>query len=174
MAETKDLDLITKALLEPFDPLDIEWRMQKHGVTKDGKRWAMVLAYVTNRAIMERLDDVFGIGGWQNEYIPLADGGFLCGIKAYINGEWVIKWDGADKTAVEATKGGISSAMKRTGVQWGIGRYLYRMETNFVTLIEGRGEGSDITTSIKEGNTYQNVHFKRPSLPKFAIPGGEV
>lgn len=170
------MNSLQKKLNEPFDPMDIEWRIQKHG-TSNGKRWAMVLAYVTNRAIMERLDEVFGVEGWQNEYRPLSDGGFLCGIKAKVRhedgtDEWVIKWDGADKTAVEATKGGISSAMKRTGVQWGIGRYLYRLETNFVTLIEGRGDGSDITTSIKEGDKYQNVHFKRPALPKFAIPGG--
>lgn len=171
----KKIKEIAEQLLEPFDPMDIEWRIQKHGTQGSGKRWAMVLAYVTNRAIMERLDAVFGIGGWQNEYLPLSDGGFLCGIKALVpdaatGHQWVIKWDGADKTAVEATKGGISSAMKRAGVQWGIGRYLYRLETTFVELVEGRGDGSDITTSIKEGEKYTNVHFKRPALPKWALP----
>ena len=42
---------------EPFSPEDIEWRIQQSGKTRDGKVWAMVLAYVTNRAIMKRLDD---------------------------------------------------------------------------------------------------------------------
>ncbi|ELN7608627.1 recombinase, partial [Salmonella enterica] len=42
----------------PFNPEDIEWRIQQSGKTRDGKVWAMVLAYVTNRAIMKRLDDV--------------------------------------------------------------------------------------------------------------------
>ncbi|MDM1107143.1 hypothetical protein HXZ47_22880, partial [Escherichia coli] len=30
--------------------------------------FAEVLAYVTNRAIMKRLDDVCGKAGWRNEY----------------------------------------------------------------------------------------------------------
>lgn len=38
---------------EPFSPEDIEWRIQQSGKTRDGKVWAMVLAYVTNRAIMK-------------------------------------------------------------------------------------------------------------------------
>ncbi len=53
---------------EPFSPEDIEWRIQQSGKTRDGKVWAMVLAYVTNRAIMKRLDDVCGKAGWRNEY----------------------------------------------------------------------------------------------------------
>ncbi len=32
---------------EPFSPEDIEWRIQQSGKTRDGKVWAMVLAYVT-------------------------------------------------------------------------------------------------------------------------------
>ncbi|QEJ60418.1 hypothetical protein FYA01_23630 [Salmonella enterica subsp. enterica serovar Bredeney] len=47
---------------------NIEWRIQQSGKTRDGKVWAMVLAYVTNRAIMKRLDDVCGKAGWRNEY----------------------------------------------------------------------------------------------------------
>lgn len=47
----------------PFNPEDIEWRIQQSGKTRDGKVWAMVLAYVTNRAIMKRLDDVCGKAG---------------------------------------------------------------------------------------------------------------
>ncbi|MDI8954255.1 hypothetical protein MJO10_29205, partial [Salmonella enterica subsp. enterica serovar Anatum] len=38
---------------EPFAAEDIEWRIQQSGKTRDGKVWAMVLAYVTNRAIMK-------------------------------------------------------------------------------------------------------------------------
>ncbi|EPF6937558.1 Rad52/Rad22 family DNA repair protein, partial [Salmonella enterica subsp. enterica serovar Typhimurium] len=42
-----NLDLLD----EPFAAEDIEWRIQQSGKTRDGKLWAMVLAYVTNRAI---------------------------------------------------------------------------------------------------------------------------
>lgn len=173
---TKPDQSITDKLAAPFDPFDIEWRIQKAGET-NGKKWAMVLAYVTNRAIMERLDEVFGIAGWQNEYQPMPDGGIICGIKAKMEigtlekpaWEWIVKYDGADKTNIEATKGGLSNAMKRAGVQWGIGRYLYRLDTTFVNLEAGKPpEGDYIPAFVKDlgGRHY----FKRPNLPKFALP----
>lgn len=165
--ENNEIDQYQAALAKPFDPLDIEWRIQQSG-ENNGKKWAMVLAYVTNRAIMERLDDVFGIAGWQNEYQFMPDGGVICGIKCNINGEWITKYDGADKTSIEATKGGLSNAMKRAGVQWGIGRYLYNLETTFVTL-EKYGDGDNyIPAFVKDlgGRHY----FKRPQLPEFALP----
>lgn len=159
---------ITKQLAEPFDPFDIEWRIQQAGES-NGKKWAMVLAYVTNRAIMERLDEVFGIGGWQNEYQFMPDGGVVCGLKCKVGDEWIIKYDGADKTAIEATKGGLSNAMKRAGVQWGIGRYLYKLDTTFVTLLPGRPENDNqIHAYVKDLGGHN--HFDRPKLPGFAIP----
>lgn len=155
-------------LLEPFDPFDIEWRVQQSGET-NGKKWALVLAYVTNRAIMERLDEVFGIGGWQNEFQFMPDGGVVCGIKAKIGDEWIVKYDGAEQTAIEAVKGGISGAMKRAGVQWGIGRYLYRLDTTFVNLItkDQKDNNTDYLTAIIDR---QKFFYVRPSLPKFALP----
>lgn len=104
---------------EPFSPEDIEWRIQQSGKTRDGKVWAMVLAYVTNRAIMKRLDDVCGKAGWRNEYRDIPNnGGVECGISIKIDSEWVTKWDAAENTQVEAVKGGRSGAMKRAAVQW--------------------------------------------------------
>ena len=41
------------------------------------------------------------------------------------NVSWVTKTDGADDTTIEGAKGGISDALKRAAVQFGIGRYLY-------------------------------------------------
>ncbi len=165
----KSIEVIQRELLDPFDPFDIEWRLQQTGES-NGKKWGMVLAYITNRAIMERLDNVFGVGGWQNEYIELNDGGFICGIRAKIGDEWVVKYDGANATDIEAIKGGLSNAMKRAGVQWGIGRYLYRLDTTFVTLIEGRPENDNqIHAYIKDMGGHH--HFQRPKLPSFAMPG---
>ena len=59
-------------LRDPFAPADIEWRVQTSG-EKNGKPWARVLAYVTNRAIMERFDDVVGPENWQNVYKVCAE-----------------------------------------------------------------------------------------------------
>jgi hypothetical protein len=159
-----------KKLAEPFDPMDIEWRIQQSG-EKNGKKWAMVLAYITNRAIMERLDEVFGIAGWQNNFEPLPDGGAICGISAKINSEWITKYDGADKTQIEAVKGGLSSAMKRAAVQWGMGRYLYNLPTTFVQLLDQEplhGDYETVYIKALGGKHY----FMRPQLPGWATPMG--
>ena len=67
MKEEKELNLMLTQLRQPFRNEDIEWRIQSSGV-KDNRAWAKVLAYVQARAIQERLDEVFGILGWQVRY----------------------------------------------------------------------------------------------------------
>jgi hypothetical protein len=105
--------------------------------------WAKVLAYVTNRAIMKRLDEVCGKAGWRNEYRDIPNnGGVECGISIKVEGEWITKWDAAENTQVEAVKGGRSGAMKRAAVQWGIGRYLYNLEEGFAVVSATRTPGS--------------------------------
>lgn len=121
---------IMRELAQPFKADDLEWRPQQVGGTKD-KPNVMLLAYVTNRAMQQRLDDVVGCFGWKNEFTSLPNSvgdGALCGISLKIEGEWVTKWDGAENTQIEAIKGGLSGAMKRAVVQWGVGRYLYDVE----------------------------------------------
>lgn len=157
-------------LAEPFPAEDIEWRLQQAG-EKNGKPWAMCLAYVTNRAIMQRLDDVVGPANWRNEYAVGPGGGILCGLSLYLpNGmdglHWVTKWDGAENTDVEAVKGGLSGAMKRAAVQWGIGRYLYDLEEGWAQISErGRFRGK-----TKSGASFR---WDPPALPAWALPNGK-
>ena len=155
-----------EALKVPFSPSDIEWRVSRGGV-KNGKPWAIVLAYVTNRAIQDRLDSVAGPANWKNEYTSAPDGGILCGLSIKIDGEWVTKWDGAENTQVEAVKGGLSGAMKRAAVQWGIGRYLYNLTETFVDITP---DGA-LNGVVKDSNK-QNVYIKYnpPKLHGFALP----
>lgn len=129
-------------LADPFPQEDIEWK--PGAVTRD-KSKALAMAYITNRAIQDRLDAACGPGDWRNEYTTGPDGGVLCGISVRIeredkdgnpSAEWITKWDGAENTAVESIKGGLSGAMKRAAVQWGIGRYLYRIPQQWVPLDE--------------------------------------
>ena len=107
-----------KKLCEPFPEQDIEWRVQSCG-QKKAEFWVKVLAYVTNRAIMERLDNVVGPENWQNLFREWSVGnqhGVLCGLSIRVEKEWITKYDGAENTDIEAIKGGISSAMKRAAV----------------------------------------------------------
>lgn len=142
----------------PFASEDIEWRIQQAGKNNNGI-WAKVLAYVTNRAIMKRLDEVCGKAGWRNEYRDIPNnGGVECGISIKVEGEWITKWDAAENTQVEAVKGGRSGAMKRAAVQWGIGRYLYNLEEGFAVVSATRAPGFPMFQLIQRGQIYADQH----------------
>jgi len=145
-------DTIFSRLSAPFNASDLEWRA---GATNADKSRALALAYITSRAVMDRLDEVVGPENWRDEYQPGPDGGLICGISLRVNGEWITKWDGAENTQVEEVKGGLSGAFKRAAVKWGIGRYLYRLENVWVPCeLQGK---SIVLKSI-------------PSLPEWALP----
>jgi hypothetical protein len=86
---------IKKKLHGPFPSEDIEWRAQRTGKTQNNQSWAVVVPYVTNRAIQNRLDKIFGVNGWKNEFKEFA-GGIICGLSCKIEGEWITKWDGSE------------------------------------------------------------------------------
>ena len=141
-------------LKTPFAYNDIEWRA---GATTADKTKALALAYITSRAVMNRLDDVCGAHNWRDEYAPGPSGGVICGISIKIGDEWITKWDGAENSDIEGVKGGLSDAFKRAGVKWGIGRYLYDLDGTWVQC-EQRGK----TVVLSE----------KPKLPNWALPAG--
>jgi len=152
-----------KQLREPFKSTDIEWRIGSSGI-KDNKPWGMCLAYVTARAIQDRLDDVCGAENWQNDFKEAPQGGVLCGISIWVNDRWVIKWNGSDNTNIEAVKGGLSGAEKRAGAEWGIGRYLYNLDSGWA-VFNNNGKHS-----AKIDNKYYK--WDAPDLPLWALPKG--
>ena len=139
---------IQQALAKPFHQDEVNWRVGAK--SKDDKK-GMALAYVDARAVMNRLDVVMGIDGWQDEY-QVIDGRTICRLGIRIDAEWIWKSDGAGDSAVEGEKGGISDAFKRAGVKWGIGRYLYDLDSPWVELDEHKRMKT------------------RPQLPPWALP----
>lgn len=69
IAMTEEVSIEAR-LQEPFEPNDIKWRVQQSGV-KNGRVWMIVLPYITGRAIQKRLDDVFGVFGWEVKMEPI-------------------------------------------------------------------------------------------------------
>lgn len=168
----RDLEIQLK---EPFEPSKLEWRVQQAGKQNDNqtgevKHWALVLAYVTNRAIMDRLDEVFGIEGWSNEFTVSPGGGILCGITAYFKEVPITKYDGAENTAIEPVKGGLSNAMKRSAVMWGIGRYLYDLEATFVSMGELKPPNMKGYGIHYDKDSKKRYYWKHPELPEWALP----
>ena len=172
---TDKLDLF-KELSKPFPAEDIEWRIQRSGI-KNGNVWAMAIPYITNRAIQQRLDEVFGPLGWKNEQKQI-EGGWLCGISVYCKdrGEWVTKWDGAENTKkrnnndMDIIKGGLSSSMKRAAVHWGIGRYLYNLDATFADCYQNNTGKNRATAFDKQTNQKIYYSWNEPQLPAWALP----
>nr|DAS35073.1 MAG TPA: DNA REPAIR PROTEIN RAD52 HOMOLOG-BINDING PROTEIN, DNA REPAIR, DNA.7A [Caudoviricetes sp.] len=155
--KAKTIEDVFNALKEPFPPEDIQWRIGQK--SKDGKK-AMVLPYVTNRAIMDRLDTVVGPENWFNKYRETSgnsDKGYVCELTIIIQTDdgprCLTREDGASCTNIEPIKGGLSDSMKRAAVQFGIGRYLYNLKESWVAL-----------------GDYNR--FEPPHLPIWALPKG--
>lgn len=131
-----------RKLATPVTDDDIEFRIGQAGKKSGGGIWAKALAYVTNRTIMQRLDDVCGPENWCNDYREWKGTAQLCGISIRIEGVgWVTKWDGAGDTEIESVKGGLSDSMKRAAVAWGIGRDLYKLPETWVECSDERRDG---------------------------------
>lgn len=173
-------DAFRDRLAAPFHRKDIDWRVGRCGKRRGSDEiWATCFAYATNRAIMLRLDDACGVGGWKVEFRhlpghataqddPLDVGGFLCSLAIKIGDEWVTKEDGCGLTDIEPVKGGLSTAMKRAAVQWGIGRYLYDLPEAFAIITDDR---NDYYGKTKDGTEFR---WRPPALPEWALPRGET
>jgi hypothetical protein len=181
MSNNKTPAEIQRLLADPFEEHDIEWRVQQSGVTSKKKPWVMVIPYITNRAIQQRLDDVVGIDAWENIYQEAASGkGYLCGLKVRFGDKWITKWDGSEYTPIEALKGALSGAMKRTAVQYGIGRYLYSLDTEFAACapVESRFKASGEFINIPLDKDNKNgpkigAEWFPPTLPDWALPSAK-
>lgn len=127
-------------LRKPFPPDRISWRV---GSTTQDKSKGMALAYIDARDVMSRLDEVAGFE-WQCEYVPMPNGSCCCRVGLKIDNEWVWRSNGAinlsDSDKVDAKemaeKGSYSDAFKRAAVLWGIGQYLYDLDSPWVELDE--------------------------------------
>lgn len=118
------------ALKTPLPPDRISWRI---GSTNKDKTKGLALAYIDARDVMQRLDEVCGAANWQNDY-PHAGQKTVCRIGILLDGQWVWKSNGAGDTDIEADKGALSDAFKRAAVLWGIGQYLYDLDSPWVAL----------------------------------------
>lgn len=170
---------IKEALSAPFAASDVEWRVQN--VTQDKTR-GLAVPYLDSRAIQNRLDAVVGPYNWKTEFKPwhqvqkkdkddktaekVMVASQLCGLSVYNEerGEWVAKWDGAENSDIEPVKGGISDSFKRAAVLWGVGRYLYAMESCWVD-VEQKGKSTLITAAGKKA---LDASYER------AVKGGNV
>ena len=122
---------MTEALSAPFTKSDVKWKPQ----AVKGNR-ALAIAYLDARAIQDRLDDVLGVEGWQDDYQILPDGSVVCKLQVRFAGEWICKTDVGSPSEQpdggDRLKAAFSDSLKRAAVKFGIGRYLYRNPPTWV------------------------------------------
>jgi hypothetical protein len=148
-ADSKNLSL---ALTAPFPADAVHWKP----LAVKGNR-ALAAAYLDARAIMQRLDSVFGIGAWKDSYQLVNGGSVVCTLSIKVDGEWVERTDvGAPSEQPDEgdrLKSAFSDSLKRAAVRLGIGRYLHRLPRQWV----------DFDSATKQ--------FKQtPQLPAWALP----
>lgn len=150
------MNAIATALQKPFPASSVGWKPQ----TVKGER-CLAVAYIDARDVMDRLDEVAGPDGWQDAYEFLPDGSVVCRLRVrFAAGEWVEKADVGGESdqpdGGDRRKAAVSDALKRAAVKFGIGRYLYRLDQQWVDF-------DAKTRSIP----------KPPRLPEWALPEEE-
>ena len=143
---------LTRALAEPFAPSEVKFKP----AVVSGNR-AMALAYVDARVIQDRLDDVLGVEGWSDDYECLADGSVVCRLRLRLGDDWVTKVDvggpSEQPDGGDRLKAAFSDALKRAAVKFGVGRYLYRLPSQWVDY-----------------DPHKRQFVRPPALPAFALP----
>lgn len=122
---------VLAALSAPFELDEVKWKP----AVVSGNR-AMAIAYVDARVVQDRLDDVLGVAGWQDSYKVLPDGSVICRLRARLGEQWITKMDVGSQSEQpdggDRTKAAFSDALKRAAVKFGVGRYLYRLPSQWV------------------------------------------
>ena len=127
----KKVDQILFDLAKHFHTSEVSWRTQRVFQSYKDKKWyALALAYLSVRQVQDRLTEVMG-PNWQCKHIVYGSK-TICHLGLKLDGEWIWRSDGAGDTNFEADKGALSDSLKRAGVAWGIGRYLYDLKNTYV------------------------------------------
>lgn len=96
------------------------------------KKYARMLAYVDARYVQDKLDEIVGIGNWENRYSRDEKGILFCTITITFERKdgvvgTISKTDCGTESNVEQQKGEVSDAFKRCAVNFGIARDLYNL-----------------------------------------------
>lgn len=156
-----EISEMLKELAAPWKRKEIKWRV---GSTNKDKTKALPLAYIDARTVMERLDSVVGMAGWQDRY-EFHGIRTVCYLSIKIGDEWITKSDGAGDSDIEGEKGGISDAFKRAAVKWGMGRELYELKCKWMPINEYKQlDGNAWDYVIKSAEPKEN---KRPEAENY-------
>lgn len=165
---------IREQLAEPFDPGEIKWRVTATS-TQQGRRGpqkrGQLVAYADQRAYTDRLNEVFGEWGWTRSYdvqvaqnferrVPGDKKEMAVAAKVVVVSTVTIQglgshtgvgeeWADDENAATRAE----AQAFKRACACFGLGRYLYDLDKEWMDLDQ------------------YNRPVRTPNLPDWALPG---
>lgn len=157
-------DLLDK-LKAPFLDDDVEWRVQRYFPSR---KQAIVVPYITARAVQDRLNDVF-LGDnvkWEDSYelCPYAKTnakgetvhrmGMKCKLTITIGNQTELHEGVAPFTDIEDIKGGESDSLKRAALKIGIGRSLYDLKEQWVDCTLTKVSDNDMWGQYKDVDYY--------------------
>ena len=159
----KQWDTISAELRAPFDPGDVDFRIQGKANEQTGR--AQVVAYVDARAVQDRLDEVVGAGNWSFDWQPLViEKGEVQVAKGTLALFGVAKADVGTASNFQETLGAVSHCFKRAAVQWGVGRYLYNLHTVWVTVEKSGGRIPDAVLRELRAKLPRPGHVQPPHV----------
>jgi hypothetical protein len=154
----KGVSEIMTELREPFDPVEVQWRIDGRA-GQDGK--ARCVPYVDARTVIRRLNMVLGGDGWQTRYKLLGPQDVQCRLMVRFPGhkEWVSREDVGESGDGQDNKlkSAFSDSLKRAAVQFGVGAYIYRIGAQWLPTVRGEGKYIDEEKAV-------------PQLEQWALP----
>ena len=157
------LDEILRALAIPFDLPVVQWRVTER--SEDGTR-GLMMPYADPRAYSDRLNDLFTPAGWSRKYAvqtsaPVQRSNRRPAAKILVTCEVTIARVGTNSGTGEewadkenALTAAEAQAFKRSLCCFGLGRYLYDIDGEWIDLDR------------------QGVPTKIPKVPRWATPNG--
>jgi hypothetical protein len=154
-----------RALAVPFDAVVVQWRITER--SDDGTR-GLMLPYADPRAYSDRLNDLFTPAGWSRKYTVQASAPVQrtrrgSAAKILVTCEVTIACIGTNSGTGEewsdkenALTGAEAQAFKRALSCFGLGRYLYDLDGEWVDLDEN------------------GLPRRIPRLPRWANPNGWI
>ena len=110
---TTDAKQLSLALTAPFPADAVHWKP----LSVKGNR-ALAAAYLDARAVMQRLDCVFGVGGWKDAYQLVAGGSVVCTLSVKVDGEWIDKTDVGSPSRTAGRRRQAESRVQRCPPAW--------------------------------------------------------
>jgi hypothetical protein len=168
-----DVERITQALAAPFEAAEVRFKP----AVVSGNR-ALALAYVDARVIQDRLDEVLGVMGWQDSYRVLPDGSVMCRLRLKIGEQWITKVDVGGQSEQpdggDRTKAAFSDALKRAAVKFGVGRYLYRLSSQWCDYDPKKRQFVRPPTLPASALPAKKPHEPRPARAHSAMAGPKL